>query len=112
MERMGVPGSVMAYRFLTNPSPSLRGAKRRSNPEAASKNWIASSQELLAMTGLMLPAATLALPSRRQRDPVLAMIRRAVHHALVPIHGDRLESAERLGHELHPVAARCQIIRH
>ena len=31
--------------------PSLRGAKRRSNPESCAGPWIASSQLLLAMTG-------------------------------------------------------------
>ncbi len=46
---------------------SLRGAKRRGNPEAK-KNWIASSQGLLAMTGRDVPAAdsaskTPALPA-------------------------------------------------
>jgi hypothetical protein len=35
------------------PAPSLRA--KRSNPEAKKKDWIASSQELLAMTGLMVP---------------------------------------------------------
>jgi hypothetical protein len=40
---------MMALESAIELSTSLRA--ERSNPEAASKNWIASSQELLAMTG-------------------------------------------------------------
>jgi hypothetical protein len=47
----------------TGPSPSLRGAQRRGNPEGRTreKSWIASSQALLAMT----PEIAVVNPCRR-----------------------------------------------
>jgi hypothetical protein len=48
VSRAGMPSAVKATDLPT----SLRGAQRRSNPAAAPEDWIASSQELLAMTNL------------------------------------------------------------